>query len=262
MKRILKIYITLLHLNLSSLVAYRANFINSVISSLGWGIFSIVFIILLTNRTSSIYGWSRDEMLLLTGFYNIIGGSFHVLFSRNFERFVAIIHKGDLDTLLVKPVDSQFLLSFWLCNYVGLFRILLGIILCGYMLIRIQGYIPIMIIPWTVLLSAAGVIILYSLSYIMLTITLWQTSLSNLVGLMYEINGMTRYPPEIFTKLKSFLVLFLVPLTLVVSVPVKSLLIKTTLQDSFLLLFFAGVLLLCSRFFWHFALRFYTSASS
>jgi ABC-2 type transport system permease protein len=164
--------------------------------------------------------------------------------------------------LLIKPVDSQFLLSFWLFNYTGLFRILLGAIFCGYMLIRIQGYIPFMVIPLTIVLSLAGVILLYSITYMMLTITLWQTSLSNLVGLMYEINGTTRYPPEIFTKLKSFLVFFLLPLTLVVSVPVKSLLTKATVGDVVSLLLCAGVFLLCSRIFWQYALRSYTSASS
>jgi ABC-type uncharacterized transport system permease subunit len=59
-------------------MAYRANFINSVISSLGWGIFSVIFMLLLTNKTSSIYQWSRDEILLLTGFYNILGGTLFI----------------------------------------------------------------------------------------------------------------------------------------------------------------------------------------
>ncbi len=262
MKHFFKVYKALLRLNLISLMEYRANFINNVISSMGWGVFSIIFIVLITSRTSSIYGWSRDEILLLTGFYNIIGGAFHVLFSRNFERFATVMHKGDLDTLLIKPVDAQFLLSFWLCNFVGIFRILLGIAFSAYMIIQIQGYIPIFFIPIAILLALAGLTFLYSISYLLLTLTMWHTSLSNLVGLMYEVNGLTRFPPEIFTKIKSFLVFLILPLTLVVSVPVKSLIGKLTIQDSFLLLFFAGAVLFCSRLFWQYALRSYTSASS
>lgn len=262
MRKFFKVYRALLHLNLILLMEYRANFINNVISSFGWGIFSILMILLLTSKTSSIFGWSRDEILLLTGFYNIIGGAFHVLFTRNFERFATVMHKGDLDTLLIKPIDAQFLLSFWLFNYIGLFRILLGIVFSAYMVIHIQGYIPILFIPLTIILSVAGLIFLYSISYLLLTVTMWHTNLSNLVGLMYEVNGLTRYPPEIFTKFKSILIFFILPLTLVVSVPVKSLIGKLTLQDSFLLLFFAGAVLLCSRLFWKYALRSYTSASS
>jgi ABC-2 type transport system permease protein len=262
MKKLFLVYKMLLYINIASLMAYRANFINSVISSFGWGFFSIVMMVLLTSKTPSIYGWSREEILLLTGFYNIIGGAFHVLFTRNFERFAMVLHKGDLDTLLIKPMDSQFLLSFWLFNYVGLFRILLGIVFSAYILVKIQGSIPFHIIPLTIFLSLAGIIILYSLSYMLLTLTVWYTSLSNIVGVMYELNGLTRYPPDIFTKIKSFFIFLLLPLTLAVSIPVKSLLGKLTWIDGLLLIGFAAGLFFCSRIFWKFALRSYTSASS
>lgn len=262
MKHTISIYKALLHLNLLSLFEYRANLINSIIASVGWGSFSILFIFLLTNSAPTVYGWTRNEILLMTGFYNIIGGSFHVLFSRNFERFAVVMHKGDLDTLLILPVDSQFLLSFWYFNYVGMVRVILGIIFSGYMIFQIQGYIPLLMVPVGVVLSIAGLIFLYSISYLLLTLTMWYTSLSNLVGLMYEINGLTRFPPEIFTKFKSIVVFIVFPLTLVVSVPSKVFIEKLTIQDSLFVLFFAGFFLLCTRIFWQYALRSYTSASS
>lgn len=261
MKRIYRIYKTLLHLNLSTLMAYRANLVNSIIASVGWGVFSIVMIFLLTNKSTAIYGWTRDEIFLLTGFYNIIGGSFHVLFSRNFERFARVMHMGELDMLLLKPVDSQFLLSFWMFNYVGLFRIVLGILFSGYIVFKLEGTIPFTFIPLAVVLSVAGLIFLYSISYILLTMTMWNTNLSNLVGLMYEMNGLTRYPPEIFTQFRNVIVFLILPLTLVVSIPVKSILGKANISDCLLLLSFAILFLLFSRMVWRYALRSYTSAS-
>src|SRR3972149_8688112 len=87
MGKYVRIYRDLLRLNLSSLVAYRSNFVNSVVSSTAWGVFSLVSIVLLTYRVQSVFGWTREEILLLTGVYSVVIGVFHTLFSRNFVRF-------------------------------------------------------------------------------------------------------------------------------------------------------------------------------
>src|SRR6185312_3229309 len=100
------------------------NFINSTISSVGWGIISIISMYILTAKTSSIYGWNRNELLLLAGVYSVSIGIFHTIFSRNFDRFSKVIHLGDLDSILLKPIDSQFSLSFTLFNYMSITRLL------------------------------------------------------------------------------------------------------------------------------------------
>lgn len=262
MNKYFKIYTMLLRVNFATLSAYKANFITSIISSVGWGVFSILFIILLTSKTSSIYGWSREEIILLTGFYNIIIGTFHVLFSRNFERFSDIIFFGQLDSLLLKPADSQFLLSFWFFNYIGLLRVIIGIIFSFYMLFQMHISFTIITIAIYVIFSAVGIILLYSLWYILLTLTIWFTRLSNVVDLLSQINGITRHPPEIFTRFKGFILIFLLPLTLIVALPTKVFLNKLSFAEGAELILFALMLFFISRKFWKIALRFYTSASS
>lgn len=261
MKKYVAVYIALLRLNFAVLVAYRANFINSVISSVGWGVFSIVLILLLTAKTQRIQSWSREEIILLTALYNVFIGAFHMLFSSNFERFAKVIHLGQLDSLLVKPLDSQFLLSFWLFNYTSLFRVFLGIIVSFYMMGLTHADVHVFSILILVLLGITGLFLMYSIWYIFLTVTIWFTKLYNIVDLLYQINSVTRYPPEMFTKVKSFIVLILFPLTLVIAAPAKSVLNRLTLSDVSLLIFSAMSLLLFSRVFWKFALRYYTSAS-
>src|SRR3989344_7547774 len=109
MKRYFRIYKQLCIISLSELLAYRGNFLNSLISSLVWGAFSIVSILLLTAKTKSVFGWTREEIILLTCSYSMLIGIFHLVFSRNFEYFSRIMDLGQLDTFLLKPLDSQFL---------------------------------------------------------------------------------------------------------------------------------------------------------
>ncbi len=262
MKHYLKIYQTLLKLNFANLSAYKANFINSAISSVVWGGFSIASILLLTTRTSSIYNWSKEELLILTGAYNIMIGFFHMLFSRNFERFSRIIHLGRLDDILIKPVDSQFLLSFWMVNYTSVFRIILGTTVTVYLLLKYNMSFSIFSIFYFLILLFFGVALLYSIWFIVSTLIIWFTNLSNLVHLMYDVNAVTRFPQEMYKGLSEFVFLFLFPLTFIITSPVKTLLTKPNQFDGIILILLACIFVYISRSFWRFALRNYSSASS
>lgn len=87
MKHYFNIYKQLLKLNLQVNLAYRVGFINNLIASIGWGLFQILMIYLLTAKVKSIYGWSREGLILLSAVFNIFVGIFHAVFSRNFGRF-------------------------------------------------------------------------------------------------------------------------------------------------------------------------------
>src|SRR3989338_5044991 len=174
MKHYIRVYVMLLKMNMSKLLMYRANFVNSLISSLVWCVFSFVFIILLTSKTTVIHGWTRGELILLMALYNIIiGGIFHTLFSSNFHRFSNIIHFGQLDSFLLKPLDSQFLLSSQSINYTSLARIIIGIIVSIYISAQINLHVNIVNILMFIFLSIAGLILLYSIWFVVLTTTIW-----------------------------------------------------------------------------------------
>lgn len=259
MKKYFKIYITLLTMNLQVLTSYRANLINSIIATVVWGSMSFVSIFILTSRINTVYGWTREELLLLTAIYNILIGTFHMIFSRNFERFSRIIHFGELDSLLIKPIDPQFSVSFWLFNYTGAFRVIAGVL---FTVILLHSHYPSLLsIILFLLLGLAGITLMYSVWYLVSTLIIKFTNLSNIVDVLYEINGITRFPQEMFRQLNVFAFSFLLPITIVITVPTKFLISKATYADFFLLLATSAVLFICARMFWKFALKYYTSAS-
>lgn len=262
MQHYLKVYKALLKINLVRIMTYRANFISSIFISVGWSIFSVTSILLLTHNAKTVYGWTRVELLTLTFVYNIYTGIFNALFGVNFERFSRIIDKGELDGLLLKPIDSQFLVSFWITGYNRLIRIIIGLVLTFYMVV-FYFHFPITvvnIISFFVLL-ALGILTSYSFWFIICTIMMWSPRLSNLVELLYNIQTIARYPQTMLRETFYFLFFFFLPLTLIVSTPTKVLINKALGGDLVGLLFFTFVLFLISRWWWKFALRWYTSAS-
>lgn len=262
MIRYFRLYYKLITLNFSALTAYRGNFINNFLSSLSWGFFSLYSVVLLTSKTQSLFGWEREELLLLNALYGIIIGFYHTMFSGNFERFSALIHFGQLDSFLVKPADSQFLLTFWKFNFAATSRILIALVYAIYLI----GNLGIAVSPISVVAFFAMLIVslmlLYSLWFIASTTLIWFTRLSNIIELLFTVTGSARYPQEMFREFSLYIFVFLLPLTFIITTPAKVLLQRIDAQT--LLAFFglAALFVIVSRKFWKLALRHYTSASS
>lgn len=262
MKRYLKIYVRLLKINFSALVVYRSNFVSDVAASLFWGIFSVISMYLLTSRVTTVYSWKREELMVLTGVYSIVIGIFHVVFSGNFRRFSRVIHLGQLDSVLIKPVDSQFLLSFYIVNYATIPRIIGGIVFVIIYLNRIGVTVNMVDIVLFSIVTCIGILLLYSVWYVIVSITIWQSNLSNITDFLFDFTSSAKYPQEMYQDLKQFVLFIFIPLTLIVTVPTKILLHRSYTNDMIAASIFAVVFFIISRKFWKFALRYYTSASS
>ena len=223
---------------------------------------SLYSVIMLTARVTDAYGWQREELLLFNGIYGVIIGIFHMFISINMGRLSKVIHMGELDGILVKPIDSQFAVSLWMVNFATIFRILMAL---GYS-IWIAGQLHLVVtIPQLVLfvfLACVSLILLYSLWFLILTNLIWFSNMTNLVLFMYSFESMARFPKEMLQQLASFLFVFVMPLALVINTPSRALLSRLDYKDALVVLVLAGGLWFVSRWYWRFALRHYTSASS
>ncbi len=262
MRRYLRVYAILGKLSLETLLAYRANFVNSIVASLSWGAFSFFSIFLLVSKTTNVYGWTPTEIILLTCGYSILIGVFHTLFSTNFERMADLINWGQLDAFLLRPLDSQFSLSLWWVNYASLVRIMLGAGLLWYIVQRSALPVPAFTLALFFILVCVGILLLYSIWFIVATLLIWFPRMSNVIELLFNISGMVRYPGEMYQNALGYIFFFFLPLTLIITTPVKILVRKSISWEMILLVAFAICFFVISRLFWKFALRYYTSASS
>ncbi len=231
------------------------------LNSLGWGALAIITIIILTSKVSTVFGWTRSELILLAAMVNVIYGVLRVLFDMNFWAFSETVNTGKLDSVLLKPIDSQFQMSIWNIDFGGILRVIIAIVLTIYLAFFFHFAITPVNILLGFFLSILGVSMLYSISFIFLTITIWFSNLYNLMHLINTIIGASRYPKEMYVGLATPLFFFFLPIILIISTPTKALINQINFQDALLLTLFAVVFFSVSRMFWKFALRFYTSAS-
>ncbi len=261
-KRYCKIYWQIVKLNTILLFTYRANFYNSVIISLGWGSVSVASIFLITAKTSHIYAWSKEDLYLLAGLYSIIVGVFHMFFSSSMERFGRTISLGELDSYLLMPLNTQLYLSTKMFRPVSILRIIIGVIFTAIII----GQLHVAIYPLTyiffVFLIFIGILLLYSMWFLVVTLMVWNPNLTNLIDFLYIANNFARYPTSIITYTRNIFLYFAIPLMLVTTVPAESILGKPNGGEVAILTFFAIGLFILSHYFWKFALTHYVSASS
>lgn len=249
-------------MNISRLLIYRSNFINNLVSSLVWAVFAFITIILLTGKTQTIGGWSRSELMLLTAMYSILIGLFHTFLTRNFERMPIVINKGLLDVVLLAPVDAQFVLTTRLMNFTSLIRVVAGIVFVAFMMV--SGHIPTNVagIFGALVLLLVGLLLLYTIWFLVLIFVIYNPQLSNLVDLMFTVSSFGKYPRSMFGVLPREFFLVVLPLTFVSIPSVQMLLGRMSAEEYFGLFGYCVVLFALTRTAWLYSLRHYTSASS
>lgn len=261
MKRYLKIYRAIIKINIAYILTYRANFINGTIISFLWGAFNVVWVTLITNKATLVFGWKGGELVIITISYIVLTGINYTFFAHNFENFSRIVDRAEFDSILLKPIDPQFYISTIKISFGSFIRTITGSIFLAWWVVS-HHYLtgPIQIMCYIVLL-AVGVIMMYAIWFLFITTLIWYPNLGNLTEFLFTLNGFSRYPPEMLLSRGLTALLIFIPISLIVATPVKVLLQKNAWGDIGLMVGLCTILFYASRKFWKYALKHYTSAS-
>ena len=262
MNHFIKTYRAVLSISLTRYLTYRIDAITNTFLSAGvWSVFNIISMYLVSSRSTTIFGWTPGELILISCLYNIFIGIFAFFFMRGISEFPDIVDRGLLDSLLLKPLDSQFYVSAHSAQYQSLIRVLIGIVL-GTVVCNVYG-IPISPINSVLFLLSLvpALILLYACLFMINTLIIWSPRTDNITHLFYTLRSLGRYPRETFSNAHELVFVFVAPFVIVLSTPARILLGKATLYDALELCIAAAIFFVASRMFWKFALRHYTSAS-
>lgn len=259
--RYLKVYLTILKANAALLLEYRYNFYSGTITSISWTILSIVAVSIYSFQASSIAGWSQTELINLTGVFAIVTGIAYTLFLPSFFTIPYKINLGGLDFIITKPLDSQFLSSTLGFGLNNLPRLIIGVSIVSWGIIKNQT--PLSHILVFIVLLISGIILLYSTFMILITLNFYSQRLDNITDMLLELfDVMSRTPSDTFRIVNSWVFTFLLPLLVVVSFPAKSLIGKLSPLEIIAALTISIASFIISRKFWFYSLRRYESASS
>ncbi len=187
----------------------------------------------------------------------------------NAEEFSELVRTGGLDFALLKPIDTQFLVSLTKVDWSGLSNFFFAAVLLGYSLVKMDftpSLVQIVLYPIYVL---CGVMILYSLMTALAATSVWLGRNQTLYDFWFYITNFSRYPMEIYAgpwggPLRMIFT-FLIPVMVVVNVPARLMAKPLSAENwwlaGFALLATAGSIL-GSRWLFQRSLEAYRSASS
>jgi ABC-2 type transport system permease protein len=239
---------------------YRLNFVFAALSSLGGLAGSLFSLFLFYRKGYHFQGWRWEEALIVVGVFTFLEGFASAFLASNLNRIVKHIQNGTLDFVLLKPISSQFWLSFHSFSLWGLPDLLFGlaiILYAGNLLgVGIGAYflaaIPLLF----------GLTIMYSLWFMLGATSIWFTKIYNITEVLKGLLAAGRFPIGAYPATYRFFFTFVVPVTFLTTVPAETLLGRV---DPLWIFSGGGLaigLLILSSQVWRFALRFYTSASS
>jgi ABC-2 type transport system permease protein len=169
---------------------------------------------------------------------------------------------GTLDYILTKPVNSQFFVSLRYIGVLNWSEPLMGLGLVFYALAQLGRVPQLGQITLFALLFVAGVVMLYSISLILQTPTIWLISIEQVDLLVQGVLETGRFPVSFFRGWVGALLTVIVPIAFMTTFPAQALLGRLDASLVIVAVLFAGVLFGVATWFWRFALRHYSGASS
>lgn len=262
-KKHLKLYSIFFKHSLMRLMEYRFDFFFRALPTTFSLLINVFMVTFIYSQVKEIAGWSREELFLLLGTYNIVWGIFFGLFIHNLGQVNNYINTGELDLFLTKPVSSQFIVSFR--NHIDfgeaatfIFGIVLVILSLGKMGITVS----LLSVILYCLLILVSVVLAYSLWLMSVTFSFWFGRIREIHEVFISIFAVVKYPIDIFPNQLKILFTYFIPLGVLVTIPSRFLL--KTIEPKFIIFSFliSLVFLFLSNLFWNFGLKHYQSASS
>ena len=264
LKRYAGLYAALWRNSIVREMGFKLNFLLWIVVELLWFALHLTFIAVIYTQTDRIGDWTKWHVILLLGASHFIQQLFTALFLNNLIAISEHVRTGRLDFMLLLPVNTRFLVSLRqvdLGAFVNAASAVAVMVYAGHQLHLRPS--PAQFLGFA-LVCAAGLIVHYSLMFLLATISFWTVRAQGIVWTYYTLFQVSRVPDVAFRAglFKTFFT-FAIPMLLVANVPAK--LLAGRLQSPFDALVLLGMSLVCfagSEVAWRFATRRYTSASS
>jgi ABC-2 type transport system permease protein len=215
-------------------MTFRTNFIIECVTSLCWAAMNIGFYLIIFQHVDSIgesTGWGRYEFFVFLATTWLVNAMVQTFFMPNAQEFSELIRTGGLDFALLKPIDTQFLISFRKMNWSSLSNVLVAIVILVYAIYNLTSrpdrpweltWVSFVLYPFFVL---CGSLLLYALMTCLAATSIWLGRNQSLYDFWFYITNFSRYPMEIYNKGWGaplfFVFTFIIPVLVVINVPAR-----------------------------------------
>ena len=268
-----RVWLTFMRNALVREMTFRGNFLINLVTRGFWFFAQITLFEIIYRNVPAISDWSREQYFAFMATGMLINAIVEAFFMPNCANFSELIRTGNLDFALLKPIDTQFLISCEKMELAMVNQVILACSLLTYALIEIGEPISVLQVVAYVAFVLVGVAFFYSLMIVLASTSIWFGRNQGLYDFWFYITVFARYPRSIYdgvdpARLEAGEALqgaftFIVPILLVVTVPAELIAKSMTFWKLPLIGLTASLAgLIASRLVFQWSLRSYRSASS
>jgi ABC-2 type transport system permease protein len=253
-----------LHMRMGALheLQYRANFWVQLGNSVIVLATGIVAIALVFYQTDTLGGWTRPELIALMGIHIMIGGVIRTLIQPNVTRLLEEVQEGKLDYALIRPIDSQLLVSVREISLWSMIDVVMGLGVVVWAAFDMTGVVGVGQVLAFLVTAACGIVIMYCIWMAMATITFKLVDIYRSVQVLGGIYDAARWPVSIYPGWLRGALTFIIPLAFAVTVPAEA--VSARLDWTMLVwaLVVTAIAAALTRRLWRWGVRGYSGASA
>lgn len=262
MKKYVSLFYAFFRASLTADLEFRANIVVKIVTDILWYIAQISTFEVIFRQTTNMGSWTAPEVRVFLGVLFIVDGFYMLLFSDNLDRLSEKVQRGDLDLLLAKPVNSQFMMSLQRSSpaYIGNLLLSAGYLVWAYH--KLPASVPWWNFLWFLLLVPCGIAVAYAGRFFFSVMALIFTRAEYITYIWYQIYRLGMRPDGIYFPWLKYVLLSVIPVAIIASIPARAILRP---ESPLLFLWSVGITFLfiyLTGRFWNIALRKYSSASS
>jgi ABC-2 type transport system permease protein len=243
-------------------LTYRSDFWVEIISDFMFQAMNLLFILVVFQHTPLLDGWTRNEIILVYGYFMVPYGIFTTFF--NLWGFTEkYIVKGEMDRILTRPAYNLTQLLLENMDPASLFGSVTGFIIMVYAWVQLDFSIM-WYDPFVFIVLVIGSTLIYGGIYTALTsISFYSDAPTGIMPLMYNINSYGRYPVTIYNKIIKILLTWILPFAFVGFYPAGYFIARDDLGKMALLTPIVGITFMAiGLILWNIGVRRYRGAGS
>ncbi|MBI3282655.1 ABC-2 family transporter protein [Candidatus Curtissbacteria bacterium] len=222
--------------------------------------FFLMFLLILGAKTKVIAGYSIPQIIFTFATFNIVDTSSQLLM-REVYRFRSYVVSGEFDHFLTKPTSVLLRCLFGGSDILDLPVLIVSIGFVIYSSLAIGNFTLLSVFLYIALLVNA-LILAMSMHIIVLAMGVLTTEIDHTIMIYRDITQMGRLPVDIYKQPLSWVITFIIPVGLMMTIPAKSFFTFVSPELIVISIITSAVFLILSLKLWRFALKNYTSISS
>ncbi len=218
--------------------------------------FFILFLVFVFKKSGGLGSYSSGQAIF---FFHFISSLSQMLF-RGIYTFRQQVVSGSFDLILSKPFSPLFRVVFGSFDFIDLATIpplVFALFYSGRFLnpsfLNILGFAALLL---------NSLFISFSLSVLIVSLSLITLDIDHMVMIYRDIETMARFPVDIYGRRIETILTYIIPLGIMITFPAKAFMGILSFDFVLISFLFGGLFLWLSLRFWNFALKKYASASS